>query len=131
MFKRLFAAALFIVISGCSSIPEHPVLNAEPINAAGKFNQYWVTEKDQQNTILTRKQLKLLQKHSVIVVATYLVDSNGNVYDVKITESNGEGLFAEKVKLSLQRRVYKPAKTNPNRQPVYNRSQAEFAINKK
>ncbi|MBM7074496.1 hypothetical protein JQC92_21165, partial [Shewanella sp. 202IG2-18] len=109
MFKRLFAAVLFFWVSGCSSIPEKPVLNAEPINAAGKFNQYWITEKDQQNAILTLKQRNLLQKHSVKVVTTYLVDSNGNVYDVKITESNGEGLFAEKVKLSLQRRVYKPA----------------------
>ena len=129
MYKKYVAALMVAFISGCSSIPDKPVFNAEPINAAGKFDQYWVTERDTQKLFLSRKQQKLLRKHPVKVVATYLVDSNGNVYDVKITESNGEGLFAEKVKASLQRRVYKPAKTNPARLPVYNRSQADFNIN--
>ncbi len=126
-------AALALVLSilvGCSTIPEKPILNTSPINVADEMEQYWISKHDVQKSRHTRKQVKLMRKRVINVVATYLVDSNGNVYNVKIVESNGEGLFEELVKKSLQRRNFSPAKGNLKKQPVYARSKLTFELNK-
>ncbi|TMP88395.1 hypothetical protein CWC05_02885 [Pseudoalteromonas ruthenica] len=128
MQRLLVLVLVSLVVGACSSIPKEPVLNSKPISATGNISQYWVSQDDQPDNYYNRAQLRVMSQKHVYVIVSYLIDSNGNVYEVTIEETNHKGLFDELVVESLQKRKFIPAKTNPSRQPVYNLSRLDFGM---
>ena len=128
---RHFTCYIFIIISlfACSSIPVEPQLNTEPVSASN-LKDYWLSKHNNQPSKLNRIQLKQLKDQNVKIIARYLIDSNGNVYDVKIIETNTDVSFTNLVAKSLQKRKFYPSPLNQARQPVYATAMLEFESNK-
>jgi outer membrane biosynthesis protein TonB len=128
---RHFICYIFIIISlfSCSSIPVDPQLNTEPVNTSN-LKDYWLSKHNKQPSIFNRTQLKQLKAQNVKIIARYLIDSNGNVYDVKIIKTNTDVSFTKLVTKSLQKRKFYPSSLNQARQPVYTTAMLEFESDK-
>ena len=111
----------------CSSTNTSPYLTSEPIISPKKLDTYWLsTNNIQPLKYMSLSQRKALSGSTVIIKAEYLIDSNGNVFDVEILESNVGTSFSSLVAKSLQSRAFSPSSINTNRQPVVTQSLLTF-----
>jgi hypothetical protein len=127
--RYLLCYTFIITLFSCSSIPVEPLLNSEPIITT-KLDDYWLSTNDKQPSRLNRAQLKQLKEQNVKIIASYLIDSNGDVYDVNIIKTNTDENFTKLIRQSLQKRNFSPSPENLTKQPVYATSVLEFTSNK-
>ena len=59
-----------------------------------------------------------MEAQKVDIVASYLVDSNADIFDVEIVESNVDISFKDLVEDSLEKRNFRPSQSNTYRQPI-------------
>lgn len=77
---------------------------------------------------MTRAQKSILKKATVVVSASYLIDSSGNVFDINIYQSSHGKIFNNIVKNNLNNQNFKPAPTNELRQPVRIQTTLTFGL---
>lgn len=120
MLKRILTALLIILISACASTDsDTPFLSQPPVTEYQSLSDYWLSDnKVQPLKYLTRNQRKLLRGQRIEVKAKYLIDSNGNVHDVEIYESNVTIPMDTLVQKSLQNQDFYPSDSNSTRHPV-------------
>ena len=119
MIKRLLPLSLtFFLTAFTSSFQPH--LTQDPIKVNQEtIGDYWISKNDIQFGMRpTNAQLRLMKSQKVEIIARYLVDSNGNVFDLQILESNVDISFENLVQNTLSRREFEVAKTNSSRQPI-------------
>ena len=91
------------------------------------MDDYWLsTNNIQPLKHMSHSQRKALSGNTVVIKAEYLIDSNGDVFGVKILESNVNTSFSSLVAKSLQDRAFSPSSINTDRQPVIIQSQLTF-----
>lgn len=89
MFKRLLPLSLTFFLTACTSVFQTH-LTQDPIKVNQEtIGDYWISKNDIQFGMRpTNAQLRLMKSQKVEIIARYLVDSNGNVFDLQILESN-------------------------------------------
>lgn len=127
MHKLILIVFISLSVISCSSTNTAPQLTSEPIILPSKLSTYWTSENDiQPLKYMSRSQREALSGSTVVIKAEYLIDSNGNVHEVKILESNVDTSFSSLVAKSLQNRAFSPSPANTNRQPVITQSMLTF-----
>ncbi len=127
MHKIISIIIISLLVISCTSIKTSPYLTSEPIISPEKLDDYWLsTNNIQPLKHMSRSQRKALSGNTVVIKAEYLIDSNGDVFDVKILESNVNNSFSSLVAKSLQNRAFSPSSINTDRQPVIIQSQLTF-----
>lgn len=130
MLRLICIIIISLSVVACSLTRVTPYLTSEPLVLPGKLSTYWVSQHDiQPLKYMNREQRTALSGSTVVIKAEYLIDSNGDVFEVKILESNVEASFSSLVARSLQNRAFKPSATNTNRQPVVVQSMLTFECN--
>ena len=118
------------VLSGCSVFSGKPVLNAAAVNVSDKdLKQYWVSHNDTQSINPNSVQHYILTQEDVYAVVSYLIDSNGDVHEIAVLDTNQEHRFDNLIEKALDKRKFTPAESNPERVPVYVKSRLEFSKN--
>ncbi|WP_100657647.1 hypothetical protein [Alteromonas flava] len=117
--RKIVCLITLLFLTACVSTSE-PHLVQDPVKVSpDTIDDYWVSQNDVQFNIRpSSKQLRVMEEQKVVVDARYLVDSNGNVHDIEILDSNVEVSFLNMVERALERRDFKPAESNPNRVPI-------------
>ncbi|WP_293747585.1 hypothetical protein [uncultured Paraglaciecola sp.] len=127
MHKIISIIIITLLMMSCSSTNTSPYLTSEPIISPKKLDTYWLsTNNIQPLKYMSLSQRKALSGSTVIIKAEYLIDSNGDVFDVEILESNVGTSFSSLVAKSLQSRAFSPSSINTNRQPVVTQSLLTF-----
>lgn len=128
LFQFVLASVVTLCMIACSSTPEEPVLNTKAVLINEKdLAKYWIAERERQRLHTTKAQNHILKQTDVFVIVSYLIDSNGNVYNVDIIDSNQKGHFDDLVHRSLKRKHFSPAKSNSNRTPVFVTAMMNFS----
>jgi hypothetical protein len=118
--KKLFlSVTLGLVLTACAT-PSTPHLTQAPIKVNQEtIKDYWISQSDVQFFKRpTSAQLRAMEAQKVEIVASYLVDSNGDIFDVEIVESNVDISFKDLVEDSLEKRNFRPSQSNTYRQPI-------------
>ena len=127
MHKIILIIIISLSVISCSSTRMSPHLTSEPIILPKELSTYWVSVNNVQPLkYMSRSQRKALSGSTVVIKAEYLIDSNGDVFEVKVLESNVDTSFSSLVAKSLQNRAFSPSSTNANRQPVVTQSKLTF-----
>lgn len=115
----LLTLAFTFVLIACTSSSE-PHLTQEPVKVNQEnISDYWISKNDIQFEMRpSNAQLNLMKNKKVEVIARYIVDSNGDVFDVQILESNVDVSFANLVEYALDNREFEVAENNVDRQPI-------------
>lgn len=119
MKQMLLTLAFTFVLIACTSSSE-PHLTQEPVKVNQEnISDYWISKNDIQFEMRpSNAQLNLMKNKKVEVIARYIVDSNGDVFDVQILESNVDVSFANLVEYALDNREFEVAENNVDRQPI-------------
>lgn len=119
MKQMLLPLAFTFVLIACTSSSE-PHLTQEPVKVNQEnISDYWISKNDIQFEMRpSNAQLNLMKNKKVEVIARYIVDSNGDVFDVQILESNVDVSFANLVEYALDNREFEVAENNVDRQPI-------------
>lgn len=120
MNRLTFIVFIIYFLVGC--VNTDPVLNRAPITlkTEAELAKYWISNDTSHKNLEMNKKQKLILKHKdVYVMAQFLIDSVGKVHEVTVIDSNVEDEFGNMVRRALNRRRYEPAKTNPQKKPVY------------
>ena len=119
MKQMLSTLAVTLVLTACASSSE-PHLTQEPVKVNQEnISDYWISNNDIQFEMRpSNAQLNLMKRKKVEVIASYIVDSNGDVFDIQILESNVDVSFANLVEYALDNREFEVAKNNVDRQPI-------------
>ena len=119
MRKLILPAVLCVVLNGCASLSS-PHLTQAPIKVSQQtIKDYWISENAVQFFKRpTKAQLRAMEAQTVEIVASYLVDSNGDIHELEIIESNVDISFIDLVKDSLDKRNFRPSENNTARQPI-------------
>lgn len=127
--KLVVLLCLTILIAACvSTTPSTPYLNSEPLTRYDSLSDYWLSDnKVQPIKFLTREQRRVLKGKNIELKAKYLIDSNGDVHNVEIYESNVEIPMDNLVAKALQNQDFYPSKANANKRPVYARAGLSFS----
>lgn len=126
--RKLYSTLLFSVfLAACATKGSMPHLTTEPLTSPDSVSTYWVSTKNVQPTrYLTKEQKALLSGQTVTIKAKYLIDSNGDVFNVQILEANTDVEFLALVEKSLQNRDFQPSESNTALQPIIVMSKVEF-----
>lgn len=116
-------ASTFILVAclaGLSACTSTPKLSQQPIEIpVHEITKYWIPE-------VSSFVYGSPPKEAGSVIVSYLVDSEGDMYNVKIIDSKPEGLWVGVVKKSLRNTTFTPAPSNTARVPVKVIAQYDF-----
>lgn len=131
MLKRILTALLIVLISACASTDSgEPYLSQTPVKKYKSLSDYWLSDnKVQPLKYLTHSQRKILRGKRIELKAKYLIDSNGNVHNVEIYESNVTIPMDTLVQKSLQNQDFYPSDSNSARHPVVAYAGLSFVCN--
>jgi len=126
--RKLYLTLLFSVfLAACASKGSTPHLITEPLTSPDNVSAYWVWKKNVQPLkYLTNEQKALFSGQTITIKAKYLIDSNGDVFNVKILEANTDVDLLPLVEKSLQKRDFQPSESNTALQPIIAMSKLEF-----
>ena len=119
MKRLVLPAVLCVALNACASLTS-PYLTQAPIKVSQEtIDDYWISENNVQFFKRpTKAQLRAMEAQTVEIVASYLVDSNGDIHELVIIESNVDVSFVDLVKDSLDKRNFRPSESNTVRQPI-------------
>lgn len=127
MRKLYLPLVLSVFLGACATKGSAPYLTSEPLAKPDSVSNYWVsTNNEQPLKYLTYEQKESCTEQNIIVKAKYLIDSNGDVFNVEIIEANTDAALQRLVEKSLQKRDFQPSKSNIALQPVIAYSKLEM-----
>ena len=127
MRKLYLSLVLSVFLSACAIKGSTPYLTSEPLSSPCSVSTYWVsTNNVQPLKYLTYEQKESCTEQNITVKAKYLIDSNGDVFNVQILEANTDAVIQRLVEKSLQQRDFQPSKSNTTLQPVIAHSKLEM-----
>ncbi|MBS3797680.1 MULTISPECIES: energy transducer TonB [unclassified Pseudoalteromonas] len=116
-----------VLLGGCMATQEQH-LSAEPLEISSEqLHKYWRQERS-EFTFSTRTFKKPPTENGYIKMR-YLIDSNGEIFDVAIIESQPEGLWDTHALRSLKHLKYVPSSDNTELTPVYVTTDYHFNVN--
>ena len=126
--RKLYSTLLLSVfLAACATKGSMPHLTTEPLTSPESVSKYWVSTKNVQPLrYLTKEQKALFSGQTITIKATYLIDSNGDVFNVKVLEANTDVEFLALVEKSLQNMDFQPSESNTALQPIIAMSKVEF-----
>lgn len=111
--KWLFLA----VVAGCSTTP---VLNDAPVEvASAEVPRYW--QPVQGSFTFRAPPGRKHPDQPVRVVIGYLIDSEGQVHNAEVLESEPKGVFDRAALRSVRQLEFEPSPSNDNHQPIRTR----------
>lgn len=120
MGRLVITLILALCLGGLSACSSTPTLSQKPVEIpVHEIFNYWIPE-------VSSFAYGSPPREPGSVVVSYLVDSEGEMYDVKIINSKPEGLWVGVVKKSLRNTSFTPAPTNEERVPVRVIAQYDF-----
>jgi len=124
--KSLVVVCLIsLALLGCSSTPKI-LLTKKPIEVESKeLINYWVPS---QKTTKTASYIKKLPPASGFVFVRFLIDSNGNIFNPKIVDSDPSGAWNKVALNNLQNLHYTESKDNKEKIPVYSTLKFTFSV---
>jgi len=115
---------LAIALAGCAATPQ-PVLNTEPIEVSrDELAEYWVPEGD--GRVFIKARITSPQVPCGVVDFRMLIDSNGQVHDFEVVDSEPRRAFDDAARQQAEARSYVPASGNAARTPVRVRNHVSF-----
>ncbi len=121
---KLFLATLLglILLTGCTATPQI-YLSQEPVAIENsELRQYWVEE----HGTFTMSFPGANQPKPGMVKISYVIDSNGNIFNPEIVESTPAGMWDRGALAALKNMRYRPAEQNPSKIPVRVTTEFEF-----
>lgn len=116
--KWLISSVFVLVLSACAGTPQ---LTQKPVDIPlHDIAKYWLPE-------VSGFSYGSPPKQPGTVIVSYLVDSEGDIYDVEIVKSMPEGLWDGVVKKSLRNTTFTPSPYNKARVPVRVTAQYDFS----
>ena len=126
--KILSVLFLSVGLTACASMGKKPYLASDPITVS-KTSDYWVSDENKYPFKTQRPSvIKRLRGKDIEVSAKYLIDSNGDVFNVEIIESNVDTSMEGLVIKALEEIEYYPAEGNSNKQPIIAKSKLTFSM---
>ena len=129
MTKLNLPAALFAILAltACATpAPKPTAYLASDIAVVDQtdLDRYW---KPVQSSIsFPVSAVRVAQTRCGYVVTRFIIDSNGDVYNAEILESEPAGVFDQSALTALSHWEYEAAETNPDRTPVRVDQKTEF-----
>lgn len=122
-FISIILTILFL--NGCAST--EPYLNQEPVQTYDSPSDYWLSDVNVQPLkFLTAQQYRLLKGKHIKIKTKFLIDSNGDVHNVEVIESNVDVSMLSLAEKAMQQRDFYPSKSNSSRQPMIAFALLEF-----
>ncbi|MCW8126410.1 TonB family protein [Microbulbifer halophilus] len=121
--KNLLRISIFVLfistMFGCSSSPAPvAVLNTDiKIIDPEELDDYWIPE-IRRNISYPPERYMPPQGVKGYVKVKYIIDSNGNIFNAEVVESEPEKVFDGLALISLSNKKFSPAEKNKNRMPV-------------
>ena len=119
LVKILGLAFLVLLAASCATKKEI-VLTGDIVKVSGdELSNYWVPKKD-------KFSFNLNMPKKGYVKYRYIIDSNGNLFNPEIVESNPEGMVDHAGLVALSKIKYIPAKSNIKQIPVQVETEIRF-----
>ncbi|MEC8232949.1 MAG: hypothetical protein VX061_16060 [Pseudomonadota bacterium] len=132
MRKLYLPLVLSVFLGACATKGSTPYLTSEPLAKPDSVSNYWVsTNRVQPLKYLTYEQKESCSEQNIIVKAKYLIDSNGDVFNVEIIEVNSDAVLQRLVERMLQEMDFQPSESNTALQPVIAYSKLEMKCEQK
>jgi len=114
--RKVLLVSTFVTLSSCAAAPG-PEFTGEILEiSSDQLSEYWVPEQD--TVKFTFRSRSKLPEACGYVVVEYLIDSNGDIFDPTIMESQPKGAHEKSVLMMLSEMKYLPSDVNPDRTPV-------------
>ncbi|WP_414830791.1 TonB family protein [Alteromonas sp. H39] len=116
--KWFATTACVLILSACAGTPQ---LTQKPVEIpVHEIAKYWLPE-------VSGFSYGSAPRQPGTVIVRYLVDSEGDIYDVEIVKSTPEGLWDGVVRKSLRNTTFTPSPLNKARVPVKVTAQYDFS----
>lgn len=117
-YLRWLTCICVFSLAACSGTPQ---LTQKPVEIpAHEIAKYWIPE-------ISGFSYGSAPRQPGSVIVSYLVDSEGDIYDVEIVKSTPEGLWDGVVRKSLRNTSFSPSPLNKARIPVRVTAQYDFS----
>jgi len=118
-FHRILSLTLVIFLTGLTGCASTPEYNGAVIETnLENLSRYWIADKKKVSFKPTAEEVAILQSTSGKTSGTFLIESNGNVTEIKIMQSEPPGVFDRATNKNYTGRSYSPGPDNPNRRPA-------------